>query len=416
MDFGLGLPIAQKLSEKAKRVLYQIPSSIKGFQSINDCIIGDGYENVERVEEFWGPLGEIDCFVFPDLGQSDLQIYLDSIGKPVWGSRAGDAIELNREKFLKTLADLGLPVPPSKRFIGLTDLRRYLADKENKYVKISKYRADMETHHWRNKDSDSGWLDWMALKLGCAQDLMPFLVFDEIDAPVEVGGDTYSVDGKFPSLMLHGDEAKDQSYLGAVTKFEDMPDTLKEIMERFSPLLARERFRNQMSLETRGEYYIDPTHRLGLPSTGSQLNTWKNFAEIVLAGAHGELIEPDPAHLFSAECVLKLKGERKAWGKIRIPPKLKPHVKLGGCCEIDGADCFPPDESHGEEVGWLVSGGDTAIAAIEQMRELSGLLPDGLSAATETLFDLLKQIREGEKQGVEFSDQALPKPEEALEK
>jgi hypothetical protein len=294
-------------------------------------------------------------------------------------------------------------------------LRLFLKDKEDKYIKVSKYRGTLETYHWDNYDLDSGWLDHLAVKLGPTQDYFIFLVFDHIETPVEVGGDTYAVGGKFPSLMLHADEFKDKSWIGTVTKREDMPQILQDVLDGFAPVFAEERFRSQFSMETRGDYFTDATCRGGLPSTGTQMNLWTNFPEIIYAGAQGELLDPIPKHKFAVECVLTMKGEEDVWWKTRIPEELEPFAKFNWCCDVEGAICFPPNESRGPEIGWLVSSGDSIQSAIEEMHELVKLLPPGLDAGTDSLFGLLKQIKEGEKEGFEFSDQPIPEPAVALE-
>jgi hypothetical protein len=406
--------VALKLAETFKRVIYQHPPAIKGFPDLNSSIIGDGFENLETVEEFWPMLDEISLFVFPDIGQSKLQEYLESQGKAVWGSRSGDSLEINRQKFNRVLGDLGLPVAKHVVIKGLTNLRLHLRDLTDKYIKVSKYRGTCETQHWRDYDLDSGWLDALAVKLGPAQDLLPFLVFDPIDATVEVGGDTYCVDGQWPSLMLHGLEAKDRCYFGAVTEFDAMPDELKGIMEAFSPVLAKDRYRNQWSMETRDGRFTDATCRGGLPSTASQLNTWENFADIIWRGANGELVEPVPKYNFSVECILTLKSKPHEWGKIRVPKELAGAVQFAACCEIDGAICFPPDGHSDNDVGWLVAGGDTMEEAIDEMNRLAGLLPDGLEAATMDLVSLIESMHKAEDAGLEFSDDKIPEPEKVV--
>lgn len=415
VDFGLFLPVAQRLSYDYKRVLYHNPCAIKGFPKLADSIIGDGIENIEVVEEFWSEIKEIDLFVFYDLGQTELQLFLEGIGKSVWGARAGNRLETNRKRFLDTLGEVGLEVPEFETINGLANLRIYLKDKTDKYVKISKYRGDMETTHWRDYESDSGWLDSLAVKFGPAQDLMPFLVFEPIDAETEVGADTYNINGRWPSLMIHGHEDKDKSYFGAVTPFADMPDCIQETMEAFSPVLARERYRAAWSMETRKGIFTDATTRGGLPSTATQLNTWKNFPDIVWHGANGELLEPEPAYLFSAECILSIKGRKDEWRRAKIKDELAQFIKLSGCCHIDGAVCFPADGNNDEDVGWLQAGGDTMEEAIERMHEHAGMLPDGLSAATDSLVGLLAKIKSGEdEEGAMFSNQEVPEPESAL--
>lgn len=408
-DHGLFLPIAHRLSKKFKRVLYYTPSE-EAFATLNKHIIGDGFSDIERCDDIWKIKKEVDCWCFPDIQHSGLQLELESQGFAVWGSRNGDSLEINRQKFNRVLAEVGLPV--AKHFVikGLTNLRSHLSDKTDKYVKISKYRGTCETFHWRDQDLDSGWLDAMAVKLGPAQDLLSFLVVDPIECEVEVGGDTYCVDGQWPSLMIHGDEEKDRCYFGAVTPFDDMPEDLKKIMEAFSPVLKKERYRNQWSMETRDGRFIDATCRGGLPSTGSQLNIWSNFPEIVWFGAHGELVEPIPSHEFACETILSLKSKPHEWGKTRIPEELSEHAQFAACCEIDGAICFPPDGHSGDDVGWLVSNGDTMEETINEMNRLVELLPDGLDAAVLDLIELIAKIQAGEKEGIEFTKQEVPEP------
>lgn len=413
VDHGLFLPLALKLAENSLRVLYWTPWE-RGFPLLNDCITGDGFEKVERIDDLWSIKNEVDVWCFPDIQHSGLQLELESQGRPVWGSRRGDSLELSREKFHRILKETGLDVPKFERIVGLTNLRVYLKDKENAYIKISKYRGSLETTHYRNWREDETLLDGWAVKFGPAKELIPFMVFENIKAITEVGGDTYGVDGQWPSLMLHGDEWKDKGYIGAVTKTEEMPDEIKAVLAAFSPILKQERYRNQWSMELRvtdnAAYFIDPTCRGGLPSTASQIEVWKNFAEIVLAGAHGELVDPEPVAQFTCECVLTMKSDKHSWGVTEIPDELKQWMKLAACCEIDGRICFPPDDSMGDEIGWMVALGDTIKEVIETMLGYVELLPDGVSANTDSLTQLLKEIAKGESEGIPFADE-VPPPE-----
>jgi hypothetical protein len=415
IDHGLFLPVAFRMAEECKRVLYHTPCE-KAFATLNDHIIGDGFSEIERCEDFWKIKNEVDLWIFPDIQHSGLQLELESQGFAVWGSRNADSLEINREKFHRVLKEVGLPVPKYEVIKGLGNLRVFLKDKTDRYIKISKYRGTMETTHWRDYDLDSGWLDGMAVKLGPAQDLLKFLVFEPIDTPVEVGGDTYCVDGNWPGIMLHGDEEKDKSYLGAVTPFNEMPKELQDIMLAFSPILAKDRYRNQWSMETRDGRFTDATCRGGLPSTGSQLYTWKNFPDIVWHGANGELVEPEPRYMFSAESILNLKGKKEEWGKIRLPDELWQHALLAGCCEIDGAICFPSDGSGDSEVGWLQAGGDTPEEAIEGLKELEKILPEGMSTELHCFIDLLDGIKKAEKEGIPFGEGGVPDPAMMVEK
>ena len=416
-DHGLGIPVAQRLAKGYKRVLYHCPNC-EGFPTINRCIIGYNMDGIEKVEEMWRIKNEVDVWVFPDLGFADIQYELESQGRKIWGSRDGDSLEIYRQKFHKVLARLGLEAATFTPVQGLNALRVHLKNAEDKYIKISQFRGSLETHHWRSWDLDEGWLDVLAVKMGPAKELITFLVFDAIDTPLEIGGDTYCVMGKWPSLMLHGDEAKDHSYLATVTPREEMPDKIQDVLEAFGPELAKYRYCNQWSMELRilddKAFFIDPCCRLGLPSTLSQLMLWENLPEIVAAGADGECIDPEPAAKYSSECIITTKSERDQWPVIRIPPELDEWTGFGNCFKIEGKIAFPADEGQGNEVGWLGGIGDTIPAVINAMHEHTDFLPEGLDADTDALVDLLIEAEKSEKAGIEFGKLPIPRPETAL--
>lgn len=424
-DHGLfAVPFAQKLAERCKHVYVTTPWQ-KGFSTINDSILGDGFADIERVDDVWQVSGDVDLFCFPDIQNGWLQLELERQGKNVWGSRHGDRQELNRQLFLRTLKETGLDVPKHEIVTGLTELEKVLRDKEDCYLKISKYRGSMETTHWRSWSLDKELLALWRLRFGPAGDHLPFLVFDNIDTPLEIGGDTYCVDDKWPGTMLHGIEWKDEGYFAAVTKREDMPEQVQHVMEAFAPVLGKQRYRNQFSMEIRVKgdkaFFIDPTCRGGLPSTASQLELWENFADIVWHGANGELLEPVIAEIdgekarYSAECVVKMRGDKTMWGVTEVPPELKRWMKCSNVCMIDGHHCFPPDEQGGSATGWLVAIGATPEETIQRMNEQADLLPDGMSANTECLAYVLKEIHQEEDKGIEFGKQTVPEPEVVLQ-
>ena len=416
-DHGLGIPVAQRLAKAFKRVLYYCASE-EGFPTINRRIVGYGMDGIEKCEDFWRVKNEVDVWCFPDIGFSGLQKELRSQGRSVWGSGDGDSLEIYRQKFHKVLGRLGLEVAKYVPVRGLNALREHLKTAENKYIKISEYRGTLETKHWRSWDLDEGLLDVWGVKMGPAKELITFLVFDAIDTPLEIGGDTYNVNGKWPSLMLHGDEAKDKSYLGVVTKREDMPEKIQEVLEAFGPELEKYGYANQFSMEIRvldyKGYFTDPCCRIGLPSTMSQLLTWKNYPEIVLAGAHGELVDPEPGNVYATECVITTHSEKEQWSVVCIPDELKEWTGFGNCFQHDGKISFPADESQGHEIGWLCATGDTPKEVIDNIHKHADALPDGLDADTDALVDLLKEIAEAGEQGIKFGDKPIPEPEAAL--
>lgn len=418
IDHGLFLSVAERLSRDCKRVLYWTPWE-KGFSTVNDASIGDGFENFERCNDFWKVMKDVDLVVFPDIQRSGLQLELERQGKAVWGSRSGDNLELNRQFFLKLLADLNLDVPTFKICTGITELRQYLQEKENVYVKISRFRGSLETKHFRSWDLDANLVDLWAVRFGGAREYIPFLVFDAIDTPLEIGGDSYCIDGVWPLYALHGVEQKDSAYFGAVTKLFSMPEQLREVMGKFSKLLKSYRYRNFWSMEVRvledKAYFIDPTCRGGLPSSGSQQELWTNYSEIIWYGANGVLKEQEYTDLFSAELILKTKADETLWPVVDVPEDQRSYLKLNDCCQIDGKTVWPKSGHDDDTAGWIVATGKTPEQVLELMKERVKDLPDGLFADIAPLADTIKNIDLGEKEGIKFTTKPMPEPEEVLQ-
>jgi len=416
-DHGFFLPLARKLAESFGRVLYYTPWE-KAYPVLNEGIIGAGFGDILRCNDFWSLKKQIDLFVFPDIYHAGLQAELRSQGCRVWGAGPGMKLELDREFFLKKLGEMGLAVPPYKPIRGLTALAEYLKDKKDKFIKVSLWRGSWETKHWRSWEECAYKLDLWAVQLGGLKEHIPFLVFDEIPTKLEIGGDTYCVHGQWPASMLHGIEKKDEAYFSAVTAKRDMPDELTHIMDAFSPFLSQSGYSCQWSMEVRvtddESYFIDATTRGGLPSTATFLSA-KNVAEVIYHGANGDLVEIDYGFKFSAECMVKIKGDADAWASFICPPDLKPWLKLSDCCYLDGKFWFPSDGPAIEEIGWLGAVGNSPTEVARKMNEQADLLPDGADASVEALADILREITAEEEAGIKFTDAEIPPPEIVLE-
>lgn len=233
--FGLFVGLAQRLSKSGARVLYCTP--VDRYDRLNEAIIGDGLDGIEWVEELWDNKKETDCFVFPDIRHAGLQNELREQGLPVWGSHYGMKLEQSRIFFLSKLKELGLDVAPHEIVVGVSNLKAFLHDKNDIWIKVSKWRGTWETQHWRSWNQDSQNLDAWAVKFGGKKEKVQFICFEKIETDLEIGADTYCVDGRWPSTMLHGLEIKDSAYLSAVTPRDEMPEQILPIMEAFSPYL-----------------------------------------------------------------------------------------------------------------------------------------------------------------------------------
>lgn len=261
VDHGLFLPIALKLAEQMKHVYYFSPVESM-MPKLADGMIGEGFDNLTRINSPW-EAEHADLFVFPDIGFGPLQKHLREMGKPVWGHNGGDILETHRGRHLMKLNELEMDLPPFEIVKGMANLRAYLKDVEDKYIKISKWRGDWETFHWRSWCEDEGALDQSAYHLGPGKELITFYVFDAIDTDIEDGIDTYCIDGQWPKLVVHGMERKDKGFLCAVQEMDKISKAVTIVNDLFGPVLGEYGYRGFFSSEVRIKdefsYFIDPT-------------------------------------------------------------------------------------------------------------------------------------------------------------
>jgi hypothetical protein len=263
-------------------------------------------------------------------------------------------------------------------------------------------------------------LDQLAVKLGPAKEVVPFIVCEPVESELEVGYDGYCVDGRFPSIGMQGYEIKDKGFIASVQQYVDLPKEVTVVNEAFAPFLKDFRYRNFWSTEIRvnkGEpYFIDPCCRCPSPGTEIQLELYDNWGEIIWEGSQGNLVDPNPVAKFAVEAIICHNEDRKGWRSIEVPDEIRQWVKLYNVCKIEGNYHIPPSEPHVPEIGAVVGIGDTIQEAIDHLHEVAEELKDQpVAIRTESLYDALKEVQEAEKKGLEFTEQEVPKPETALQ-
>lgn len=420
IDNGLFTGLAQTLAREFGRVLYHTPDWAKGFPSIQDAIIGDGFDEFERVNDIWNVMDQVDICVFPDICHAGLQLHLEAIGKRVWGARNGDSLEMVREKFLRQLEDVNLDVPDWRMITGLTNLRDYLKKHGDKYVKISRWRQDLETFHHIDYELSQTKLDELACRFGPLQERMPFIVVDPIECIAEVGYDGYCIDGQFPKQSAYGIECKNKGYIGTMKKYSSLPKSVKEVNAALSPVLKTFRYRQFWSTEIRvtddSAFFIDPTCRLGMPSGDAQLALYDNVSEIIWHGAAGKLVDPKPKAMFAAQALMSHSGREGTWRTLHIPDEVYDFVRLLYPCKIGDVYGISPSSKCEDTIGSVIGVGDTLEEAINHLKDnAEALKQQPVTVHVESLVDVLRDIREGEAEGIEFTPQQVPEPASVIE-
>lgn len=374
-DQGLFCELARTLAKSFGRVGYFRPY-MDQFTKQNLFLVGSGIPNVERIEDFWGSLDDWDLFVFPDTNHGSEQAHLEKLGKRVWGSRYGEDLELFRAETKEVLKREGFHVGPYKVIVGLANLREFLQNNSDVYVKISRFRGDFESFHSPNYPAIRLHLDKIAHQLGQAQDITEFVVEKAIPDAVEIGYDGYSVDGQFPAAACCGLEVKDKGYVGHFLAADKQPKQLSDINSKMVSLLAADRYRNFFSLEARvtkdgTPWVIDPCCRFGSPPSEMLQEMYTNLPDILWNGAEGKCVDPIPAAEWGAELILHAPEASETWQPVLFPPKLRDSVKLRNFSVIGGVHCVMPQGVRLPEIGAVVGLGNSMEEAIAKATEVS---------------------------------------------
>lgn len=403
---GLFPHVAIKLAESFGTVLYYVPWSGAGFPTSARRLPGVDLPGVTRVYSWLNYVKDIDLAVFPDIFTWSEVEHLRSLRVPVWGPGAAEGLEIERWATHEVLAKLGMPTVPAERVIGTEALREMLMESDDRYVKCAgTSRGDFETRKHVTWKLTEPWLTEIEQKLGPLKDSFEFIVEEKVSG-VEPGYDGYVVDGQYAPLAAWGYEIKDRGFVLQVSRFEDLPEPIREVNLASAPALAKLGLRGFYSNEIRiGEdgtaYLIDPTVRAGKPPSECYIEVFSNWAEVIWAGAHGEMVELEPQARFAAEIILYSDWVDGHYLSVDFPPELARFVKLSNSFRIDGQWWVAPREDS--EFGAAIGMGDTLEEAIEQAKAVAEAV-EALDVTFEgdVLEVAQKEIEKGRAYGVEW--------------
>ena len=403
---GLFVSLAERLARDFGKTYLYCPTS-GNFPLITHGRIGHGLPGVELVDSVFGKhFDSIDLFVFADLGHAPLQVQLETMGKRVWGTRHGDEMEVYRETAKEVMEGLGLPVQPWKIVKGITNLRSHLKANDNQHVKIDIWRGVTESFFAPNYGVVETKLDAIAHDLGPFKEDLEFIVEDDLPDCVEIGTDTFCIDGKYPENCLVGLEAKDMGYCGQMCKWSELPPILKEANETMAPTFAEYGYRCSLSNELRitedmKAYCIDWTCRSPSPPSELWQELFENLAEIMWYGAEGVVVEPKARGKFGVEIILKSQWAKEHCLPVDYPEEISHQVKLYNCAVVDSRRYVLSQDEDMIEVGAVVGWGDTMEEAVEHAKKAGeSIQAYGVKFALGSLDSLYEQIEELEEKGI----------------
>jgi predicted RNase H-like HicB family nuclease len=374
-DNGLFIELAIKLSKTYKKVYYYVPWK-NGFPRRNSAQIGQGVPGIERVLNFFEYIDKVDIIVFPDVYDGDLQKFLIEKGYKVFGSNGGEDMELYREDMKELMKSLNLPVNPYKVITGIEDLREYLKQNKNVWVKINMFRGEMETFHSIDYKYIEPVLDQLEHNMGPMKYVQDFIVEEAIDDAVEIGYDGYTIDGEFPTQSLVGIEIKDLGYVGKFIKYKELPGVITDFNNAIKPTIKQYDYKGFYSTELRvgkdkKAYMIDLCARAGSPPNEVYQEVYKNLDEIIWNGAHGKCIDPIPAGKYALEVLIHSSWADKNWQPIEFPEKYRDNIKFRNLTIIKGRYYVVPCAVGLPEIGAIVAVGDSIQEVIDKIKEIA---------------------------------------------
>lgn len=407
LDNGIFCDFALNLAPHFKDFHYYSPW-ISSFPKSNQLMPGYGFKEMKREKWLFDAVAKSDLIICLDVYSGDFQEYLASQGKLVWGPRKGEVLELDRMKAKEIMAEYGVQGSPADEVTGMDELREYLKENENVFVKVSSTRGDMETFCSENYELSMPKLDELEHHLGAKKLIQKFIIEPDINPAVEWGPDTFTVDGQWPQNFFCGLEIKDLGDAGRTMKWKELPQYLRDPNEKLSEYFKKVKYRGFFSTELRitprhETYLIDPTCRLPSPPNEIQQLVFDNWSEVILAGAQGKLVEPNPVHKYAACALIHSSWADKNWQSIHFPESIREYVKIRNHCRIDGVDYCAPSEVGLPEVGAVVGVGNTmeeAVAHLEDNAEqVKGYY---LDIKTNCMDEAMKQVEAAKELGIDI--------------
>lgn len=384
IDNGIYFEFALQLARAFKKTYYFCEYH-SAYPGIDKAAVGNEYVNghalhtfdgasICRITELWDIIEEVDIAVFPDVGNGDLAEYLRRQGKLVFGSGRGEVLELGRMKAKSLLGEQSLPTHPYEAIIGTKALREALSAPGSRYVKISKYRGVFETFHHTHPEQTGIWINDIEQRLGKLAEIVHFMVEDPLEADVEVGGDSYTMEGQFPKHCLAGTEIKDLGYCGKIFPYDKQPESVLRTDVGLARIFRNLGYRGFYSTEIRetpsgDAHLIDFTARMPLPPGFLYPLMWGNIADIVWGVASGEMVDPEIKAEYGMMVMLYSPWYKNHMLHVAFPEEYRQNIQLLLPVKIDG-EYYCISEYDMDEFGAVSVVGNSIEECVQQAEKI----------------------------------------------
>ncbi len=417
VDYGLTIELARLLARDLDGEVGYFSPWVSSFAEPKATMLGTGLEDegVKRVDFPWSLFDspdEPDIWVFPDLYFTDWQQHLRAMGKNVWGSGAGELLELDRWKLHETLKTADQLLPRIESVTGLaaleSELRSSVSRDERRFIKLSQYfRGASETYEAKAWPASRAWFEDLAHTVGPAGDKLRFMLQEPIAGDsVEPGIDLLVLNGQVVSPYLLGYEDKDSGLISKVVT--TIPDCMVAPVTAVAMAIYEDQpYTNTLSGEMRvtetGEcYFIDATCRMPRPGDGAHLKLTRNFARVVDDAARSISAQHEYSATFCCQVMLSSPWAKEHPMHVRFPEELRDNILLYYFYRDDDGEYWTLPHNV-EQVVSVVTTGDDLEKVKQQCLDIAKEIEGDQLIFKHDVFEQIEEmIEKGQGYGVDW--------------
>ena len=359
---------------KGGSVEYFTPYNAKFFSEYSDYSIGKGF-GVNKPFQFFDKIKNADVIANFALHNNDLISFLKGIypGKSIYGAGKGMILEWDRWALKKILTAVGMSVIHSEKIIGIEDLRDYLKDKKDKFVK-SRYvfKGVMDTFPAPDLNSVDSLLKDIEQDLGIYSNEFEFIVEDKVDTEQEWGVDCFFNGEDYIKPYIYGVEFGKNCYIGKVS--DTLPEQLQDSLDRLKPVLKEYDYRGGFATEEKivdkkKHYLLDFTARLASPFGTGMPYFIDNWAEMVAKIGSKQPVKAIFKHKYLCSVPICSGHLEQHNTKIEFDPKYKENIKFEKAYK-KGEDYYGIKKAPENMIAVVVNGADNVKDLIKSTKEI----------------------------------------------
>ncbi len=319
IDTNIGLDHALGIAKGGYETYFAVVHG-QAFPKIESEINGYGFSEIKKIWDWAEALEKgVKVIVFTDSGFGYLADWLRDKGYAVFGADdKSERLELDRVYFKKVMERYDIPTPSYDIVKGIDGVVRVIKEKGMRFVKISRFRGDVETFGTDSPEDAEQIL--RQSKLAMFDDAITFVLEEPMnkDKFVEIGIDAFFNGKEFLSVVFDTVELKWIGNFTMVRNIEDSP--WYDVLKKLESYLAKNGYRGMFAMEGFWDgdkvYVTDPTPRWPYVCSYAYSRLIENFADVVVGVSKGEDIDIKTVAKFSVQLPVYT-DEAEKWKEIK---------------------------------------------------------------------------------------------------